>query len=57
MIGPKVFDAIMGAAYGDPGFYAAKKRLREAFPSAAMIELAEGSVTVVMNGRTHQVFL
>ncbi|EFO33787.1 CycH [Roseibium sp. TrichSKD4] len=32
--------------YTDPGFYGCKERLREAFPKAAMIEVAEGKVTI-----------
>ena len=36
----------------DPFFYEAKERLREAFPAAIMIELAENTVTIVSDNGT-----
>ncbi len=49
-IGLKVIDAVKDTVFLDPGFYAAKARLREAFPDADMVEVAESQITVVRGG-------
>lgn len=44
-------------AFKAPEFYAAKEGMREASPDAEMIELAEGALTIVLEGTAHKLFV
>lgn len=49
-----MIDAIKGMQFSDadPEFYRDKTLLRRYFPNAEMIELAEGMMTIVIDGIT-----